>query len=448
MPTSSTDDSPSKYFSTSSMRGAGGHTPPVSNSDGGWSSGIPEKGSGWRASTTTGSGDCGWDSRSTDLGSGGSGGTSGWGDELNASSSTMGSGGDGKSGSNWVSTDADRSDGDGVSAISATTIKCNRSPASSSSSNRTDGGHSSTSGGGGGSGGNGNSGGGGGGGSGSGWRSKSPRQERPPYDKGAWGSSEGRENGGHTQSPVASLELRNGDNIISNGISAWGLKNVAGSEERNQGNDRRSDGSCLPQMEGVGIDTIGRGRPKGDVEWEQSDRLSIMGNEQGAATPGYSSHTHSQENCRPVANSPAVFGYPDNVSVGSSNGSNNGRGDIQLSGNYSNSHDSHVTGSDDMESHGFESLHSHISPRDGAGTPIQNHSGGAVTPTKNGGGGAKTEGGGFSENYWRAGRMNVGSTSSVSSVGNNSSWKSESKNGGGGIYQQQNRTNSPRKMNR
>lgn len=341
----------------------------VSVSDGGWSHGMPERGSGWRnvaaASTNAGSSSAGWDA------SGSSGGTE-------------------KSGSGWVSTE--RGATNRPSSISA-----------------------------------------------DGWGSKSAR---PPQgnQKGVWDKgSEITSQEGKAKQGALSEERRGHEGGGVNGISMWGAnktpRDVVGTNwkvsEDSAGNDDQhssdysTDTYSPPNEDRPSVEPNRQRKQDGDL-----DHVSLSSD-----THGYS---HSQESYRGVNSSPAAFGPSETISLGSSGG-NSHSGDYQSSGNFSSSHDSHVIGgSDEADNHGFESPYSRVSPRNGAGTPIQagGRSGG-VTPTQ----GGKDRG----ENAWS---MRVRSTSSVSSVGSGSSWKgsADSKNGGGAGFP--GRSNSPRKNSR
>lgn len=340
----------------------------VSVNDGGWSRGVPVKGSGWRGVVTK-EGGTNWEGESSSDAV-----PSGWGEDNSLENS----------GSGWLSAAETGSGANRPSSIGA-----------------------------------------------DGWGSKSPCDG--PSEKGVWGkgnevmpSSEGME------------ENRGRESGGLNGVSMWGAnkppRDVVGTNWRvpddSTGNDdRHSDYSadaCSPPSEDSGAGPTGR--RKQDVEM---GRASVSSGER--ESHGYS---HSQESYRGVNSSPAVFGPSDTMSLGSSGGATS-HSDYQSSGNFSSSHDGHVIGSDDTENHGFESPYSRISPRNGAVTPIQagGRSGGA-TPIQ----GARDRG----ENFWGSGR--VGSTSSVSSVGSSSSWKGDSKNGGGAGFP--NRSNSPRKNSR
>ena len=335
----------------------------VSVNDGGWSRGMPEKGSGWRnlsmmaaagGATTPGPKDASnWGSETnnpspSDVGS------SGW-DASSGSSSLE------KSGSGWGSAD--------------------------------------------------------------GWGSKSSRQA-PLAQRGAWDKGgEGSLQEVPVKQGVFSHEEKQGHESGGvNGMSMWGPnRDAMGSNwkpaDNSAGNDANYSTAPPPSEDRPGMGPNGR-RHEGDF-----DRTSSSSNEQNQ---GFS---HSQESYRGVNASPAAYGASDTVSLGSSGHS----GDYHSSGNFTGSHDSHVVGSDEADNTrgGFESPYSRISPRNGAGTPVQpgGRSGGA-TPTQ----GSRDKG----ENAW-SGR--VGSTSSVSSVGSGSSWKGgDGKNGG-----YPTRSNSPRK---
>ena len=372
-----------------------GNRPP---DDGGWSCGIPEKGSGWRNSTTpggsgtAGGGVSGWGGSSAE--SAEAAGTLGWGD---------GGGGGGTNGlekpKSWFPSD---------------TTAPNRP-----SSIGTDG-----------------------------WGGKSPRGGRGG-EKTAWGGNKSNLTPA-SQGPLSSLDPPDQKRSYEsgmNGMSVWGKtptsdtgvgsnwKHTPSLENNSQGEIATPGGTYSPpQQQGDEVGWRMKQQDPGDAS---------MGGEQLRDTRG-----HSQESYRPLTTSPAGFGSQhqqqlDNLSLGSS-GSNSRTNDYsQLSGNFS--HDGHMTGSDDTGAHptgggGYESPYSRISPRNGAGTPttIQPPRSGGATPIQGAGGK-----GDVGESSWAA--AGRGSTSSMNSVGSSSSWKGEGRNGsagGGG------RSGSPRKLSR
>lgn len=343
----------------------------VSVNDGGWSSGMAVKGSGWRnlAGATTPIEGPSWAESGGGSGPSPDVGSSGWGEDPGANSLEK------KSGSGWFSAE---------------------SGANRPSSIGTDG-----------------------------WKAKPPRQGPPSYgnERGAWNKGQ---DVGQSLEGLANVgeEKRGHESGGMNGVSIWGAnkppRDVVCTNWKvlKDSDDRRSEYSTdmysPPKEDCPNMEPSGQRKPEADV-----DRSSQSSNE----VHGFSGH--SQESYRGVNSSPAAFESSDTVSLGSASATSHS--DYQSSGNFSSSRDSHVTRSDSADAHhgGFESPYSRISPQNGAGTPavqLGSRNGGA-TPTQ----------GGRGDNFWVQGR--VGSSSSMSSVGSSSSWKGDSKNGSGPGFQ-------------
>lgn len=290
----------------------------------------------------------------------------------------------------------------------------------------------------------------------SGWMSKSPRRDP---SQGAAGKGVGvmksdnqsPATGGPTScSPDQKWSYENG----MNGVSLWrpgkspgdtvGINWKVVSDDSEDQQSSCPMGTYSPEEEGMPIGPTGWDRQ--DAGGVDLDRASISSGERD-------SHGHSQSqdsySNRPMTTSPATLGPHDSLSLGSSSGSNS-RNEYQSSRNISGSNDGCVTGLDEIGIlGGFEPPYSRVSPHNGAGTPIQGVRSGGVTPIQGGGGGGRMDGGppsvgGDAGSYWGMTRGSVGSTSSVSSVGTNSSWKGDARNGGGFPG----RCGSPRKMSR
>ena len=374
--------------------------------DGGWSSGIPEKGSGWRGSagmpsSTTVCSNWGSSLEAGDTESG----TSGWGDGSNPSVSKCSLDKHGAIGdSSWLSVD------------NGTGVNTNRPLAIGTD----------------------------------GWRTNSPKQGSPQNDVGMW-NCESEDN--RSQSPGGLIMLapsseqkrkhENGMNpksappLSSNrSLSPWGSGtrspgDMMGTNWKPLNGPEHHDSpvGVLSQQQGesLPIGTSGHGRQ--EVEWEGSDKTSVSSNDWDTCIQNYDSNR--------TAISPSVVSHSETLRDG-------GQGEIQVSGNLPTSYDghmtlydNHMTTSNDTDNFDPEQPYSRISPCNRAGTPIQGVRSGGATPIQ---GGAKaTEGGVVGENCWRSGRMNMGSTSSMNSVGSNSSWN------GGGFPSN---SNSPRKMSR
>lgn len=209
--------------------------------------------------------------------------------------------------------------------------------------------------------------------------------------------------------------------------------------------------------EGVGPLPQGRlsSKPEaGRLEWEDIDRMSVSSSEREA----FGSNTYagsggqSQENQGPslsLGASASTGGYPHPESLPMS-GHHPCEVQVPARNTFtSHSQDGHVSGSDDSESFGGGL---HISPRNGAGTPVQGRHSESATPTQGRGNGGKGEsgsgaaGGEGSGNCWHGRRLNLGGTSSVANGAVSTGWRPDPGRGGGNSYQS--RSTSPRKPSR
>lgn len=278
-----------------------------------------------------------------------------------------------------------------------------------------------------------------------------------------------RENGMHSkENPTSSLswgDTRNispgnvvGTNWKSSGSSAESVRNddCQPSQQHFCGTDL-SVGTNSSQGEDILPPTISSSASRASskqevgVEWEELDRVSVSSSERETFGSNGNSGTsgQAQETLRPHTSSPGSFSHhhPDTL-IGSSHAG--GEGQLSGSSNFSaKSNDIHMnsSSSDDSESFGYSRI---ISPRNGAGTPVQGRLGGSATPTQSRGGGIKNDGGTVGGetsggNCWRAGRLNIAGMSSVGNGGGMSNWKGDLGKGGGGY---QNRLSNARKPTR
>ena len=283
----------------------------------------------------------------------------------------------------------------------------------------------------------------------------------PSLSAGAQGD---RENGVHSKENFSSLPLswrdtrsKSPGNTMSSNRNMDKSPGESARNEDRQSLQQHMSSTDLPagtnssQSEEVPVDTLpptasssaGKALSKqeaGVVEWEELDGVSASSSERETLGGSSSNGRHAQEILRMHASSPG------NLTQHHPNGSNPTSNEGQLSG-CSNllptckSHDGHMNSlsSDDSENFGHAQT---ISPRNGAGTPVQGRQNGSSTPTQSRGGAIKNDGGveGSGGSCWRVGRLNLGSTSGG---GSGSNWKGDAGRGGGNGYPS--RSSSPRK---